>query len=312
VNYWIGDLPTSPLGGTHLVLSFLESATPTIPKDGDNSWVKYALAQFANLDEEKKTAWLSMMRESGTKVMASVGGALAAHDIYKTYDPTAFGARAAKYVVDLGLDGLDIDLEGWGNDAEGYAFLKSMTAGAFNHFAKSGRGKHYVLTHAPEVPDFWGGNLYMALMADRDAFDMIDFLNVQFYNQIPYPTKDHVFTKGIYSPLSKAPTSLAGICKAISEASKGKVSQDEASAKLHLGFPCKDGSFPVAGEDLNQCGSPQFALVKYGVSTLHYPLPGVFEWSARGLPSSAIVAWNSGMRNAMGVSLGNKSGYLVV
>ena len=35
-------------------------------------------------------------------------------------------------------------------------------------------------------------------MADRQALDMIDFFNVQFYNQIPFPTPDCIFDKGGY------------------------------------------------------------------------------------------------------------------
>merc|ERR1712151_214987 len=118
------------------------------------------------------------------------------------YNPSLFGARAAKYAADLGLDGLDIDLEGFGNEPGGGAFLKAMTKGAFDYFAQLSDGKKYTLTHAPQMPYFWHGQLYMELMADREYFDMIDFLNVQFYNQIPFPSDDYIYNKDIYDPRS--------------------------------------------------------------------------------------------------------------
>ena len=52
------------------------------------------------------------------------------------------------------------------------------------------------------------GTLYAKLMADRANFDAIDFCNVQFYNQIPFPSADAVFVAPIYSPAEHAPTSL--------------------------------------------------------------------------------------------------------
>lgn len=299
MNYLIGPLPKAPVGGTHLILSFLEPSTASIPKDGDNAWIKYAVAEFAGLTEEQQASFLSMMRKGGTKVLASVGGAAASHGIYSKYDPVKFGARAAKYAADLGLDGIDIDLEGWGNDPKGFSFLKAATKGAYDYFSALGGNKHYVITHAPEMPDFWHEGLYMKLMADRESFDMIDFLNVQFYNQVPFPSSDHVFVKDIYSVAEDAPTCLTSITQAISKQSSGKVSVEEAEAKLLLGFPCKDGSFPVGGANLNQCGKPQFDLVKYGVQTLHFPLAGVFEWSQDKLPEAAISNWNAKMREAM-------------
>lgn len=308
VNYIIEGLPNASIGGTHLILSFLEPSTASIPGDHDDAWVKYAVAEYANLPAAARGALLSSLHKGGTLVLASVGGAAAVHSIYSKYDPLSFGRRAAKYVVDLGLDGLDIDLEGWGNDPNGYAFLKAATKGAFDYFKQLGDNKHYTITHAPEMPDFWHGTLYAALMSDKDAFDMIDFCNVQFYNQLEFPDADHVFTKDIYAPAIHAPTALATIAQSIANASKGTVSLQEVQAKLLLGFPCRDGSFPVGGSNLNLCGQPQFDLVKHGVSDLGYPLAGVFEWTASAQAwkdrhldwVSSLVEWNAKMRQAIG------------
>merc|ERR1711957_349654 len=132
------------------------------------------------------------------------------HTIYSKYDPAAFGARAAKYIIDMGLDGLDVDLEGWGNDPNGADFLKAITKAAFETFQAAPGGKKYVISHAPEMPDFWHGTLYTAVMADREIFDMIDFVNVQMYNQLMFQNADQVFTKDIYDPAIGARLSVQG------------------------------------------------------------------------------------------------------
>jgi len=280
------------------VLSFLEASTAAIPSEGDNSWLKYTLEELVNMSDGDRKKRLDTLRSGGARIMASLGGAAASHTIYSKYDPVAFGTRAAKYIIDLGLDGLDIDLEGWGNDPNGAAFLKSVTAAAFEAFQAAG-DKTYVLSHAPEMPDFWHGTLYTAVMADRKTFDMIDFVNVQMYNQLQFPSADHVFTKDIYDPSVGAPTSMASVAAGIEAASGGSVTKSEAEAKMLLGFPCQDGSFPVGAANLNMCGQPQFELVQHGVS-LGYPLAGVFEWSASELTEAEIQTWNTGMRKAMG------------
>ena len=82
--------------------------------------------------------------------------------------------------------------------------------------------------------------------------------------------------------------------------------KEEANAKLLLGFPLKDGSFPVGRDDLNCGGSrdgpeeceAQFALVSYGVNS-GFPLSGVFEWTADTATLEEGEAWNDGMRKAM-------------
>ena len=162
VNYLIAGLPQAPLGSTHIILSFIECATPTIPAAGDPAWLKYAVAEFAALTVPARTTLLSLLHAHGTRLMASRGGAAARHSIYSTYDARALGVRAAEYVIELGLDGLDVDLEGWGNDPRGYAFLKNATAGAFETFAAAASPAlgPYTLSHAPEMPDFWRGTLY--------------------------------------------------------------------------------------------------------------------------------------------------------
>ncbi len=73
------------------------------------------------------------------------------------------------------------------------------------------------------------------------------------------------------------------------------------NAKLLLGFPCKDGSFPVGGQNLNNCDASQFAAVAAGIGGgTPYPLAGVFEWTAATMTPAELVAWNAGMRAVLG------------
>jgi len=186
-----------------------------------------------------------------------------------------------------------------GNDPNGARFLGALTKGARAAFKAADPAKKWVVTHAPELPDFWHSSLYAALMADRETFDLIDFCNVQFYNQIPFKNDDAIFTVPTYSPAEKAPTSLTGVANAIAALSNGTISAAEANAKLVLGFPYKDGSFPIGGANLNQGGAAQFDLVKYGVDTLHYPLSGVFEWTASTVTVEEVGVWNEHMSAAL-------------
>ncbi len=48
-------------------------------------------------------------------MMVALGAAAASHSIYSLYIPCDFGVLAASYVLELGLDGLDVNLEGRGS-----------------------------------------------------------------------------------------------------------------------------------------------------------------------------------------------------
>ena len=221
-------------------------------------------------------------------------------------------------MLSLGLDGLDVDLEGWGSDPNGRAYLTNLTLAARAEFEKRGpppspllqhrseavprAPPRMLISHAPEVPDFWRGNPYERLLADPAVLDAIDFLNLQFYNQIPFPDQEHIFTKDVYPPAAGAPSCLASIVAATVAASAGAVTATAVNQKLLLGFPCKDGSFPVGGANLNQCGAAQAQLVRTGVHALGYPLRGVFEWSASPptLVPADLIQWNDAMGKALG------------
>ena len=100
VNYVIGlanvasgsklEPVAGPLGGsTHVILSFLEPSTPTIPGPTDQAWVKYAAAEFAGLAPSARAAFKASLAQQSVKLMASLGGAAATHGVYSKYEPAA-------------------------------------------------------------------------------------------------------------------------------------------------------------------------------------------------------------------------------
>jgi len=137
-------------------------------------------------------------------------------------------------------------------------------------------------------------------MADRKSFDMIDFVNVQFYNQISFPSADYVFVKDVYNPRMSALTCLAVIARNISNASAGAVSVAETQSTLLLGFPCKNGSFSVGDANLNKCAYPQFKLVNHRANSLNFFFAAVFEQSADFILDDELSSWNTQMGKTLG------------
>ncbi|KAJ6455602.1 glycoside hydrolase family 18 protein, partial [Mycena vitilis] len=99
-------------------------------------------------------------------------------------DPTASANFIANYVKTYGLDGVDVDYEDFS------AVETSGTAVAWlTTFTKALRAQlpagQYILTHAPVAPWFtpnrWPGNGYLGVHAA--VGDLIDWYNIQFYNQ---------------------------------------------------------------------------------------------------------------------------------
>ena len=374
INYVTGlksilPAPDGNLGATHVILSFLEPFTKELPGPDENTWVQGAVAEYAELSSREKD---DLRRQLGTKnkpakLMASLGGANAKHDDFhwQFFDPEAFGRRAAEYVIDLGLDGLDIDLEGWstwvgvgvkearedhhdalwhwrhndvafqfrtashavqssnngsrskGNniglresnwvvDDNGPDFVKRLTMAVRERFHKAHKEGEppYILSHAPQLPDFHKGRTYEHLLADQEFFDAIDFINVQFYNQFVFDSNAQIFTEDIYPPEAGGPTCLASLVNATVKTSERRGSRrtpEEVASKLVLGFPCLGGSFQIADYNHNECDAEKAAEVLATGVELGYPLRGVFEWSAR--PPSVypdlLSTWNKVTRAAL-------------
>merc|ERR1711865_751972 len=87
----------------------------------------------------------------------------------------------------------------------GKRFDKEFSFLGDSHMAKKAP-ERYLLSHAPQLPDFHSGKTYEGLLADAEFFDAVDFINVQFYNQFVFDTNTYIFTKDIYPNQAGAPT----------------------------------------------------------------------------------------------------------
>ncbi|KAF8194770.1 glycoside hydrolase superfamily [Mycena galopus ATCC 62051] len=99
-------------------------------------------------------------------------------------DPTAAAEYIANYVLTYGLDGVDIDYEDFGaveTAGTAVAWLTTLTK-ALRAQLPVGQ---YILTHAPVAPWFspnlWPDNGYLGV--NSAVGDLIDWYNIQFYNQ---------------------------------------------------------------------------------------------------------------------------------
>ncbi|PFH50181.1 glycoside hydrolase family 18 protein [Amanita thiersii Skay4041] len=144
--------------------------------DNAQQWTTFTDAQRQQI----KTAY----NNAGIKLIVSAFGDT---DIPTTnkVDPVKCAQTFADWVKQYDLDGIDVDYEDLGAFQNGTAekWLIDFTTELRNNLPKG----QYIVTHAPLAPWFMdnktaypgGGYLYI----DQQIGDMIDWYNVQFYNQ---------------------------------------------------------------------------------------------------------------------------------
>lgn len=126
----------------------------------------------------------SQYAAAGIKLLVSVFGATDAPTTAGC-DPTAEANTMAAWVQKYDLDGIDVDYEDFNafdaSSGSAVTWLKTFTKQLRVHLPQ---GK-YILTHAPVAPWFqsnaWSGGGYLAI--DQAVGSLIDWYNVQFYNQ---------------------------------------------------------------------------------------------------------------------------------
>jgi chitinase len=132
--------------------------------------------------QQIQQAWLSLYHQYGVKVLVSAFGATD-FPTSQGADPIEVAEALAKFVIDNGLDGVDLD---WEDNAAmetgtGEPWLISCT-----QKLRELLGKPYIITHAPQAPYFMGVTKYPAggyLKINEDVGNDIDWYNIQFYNQ---------------------------------------------------------------------------------------------------------------------------------
>jgi len=148
--------------------------------------------EWATLDPSARSAIKSQYAAAGISLIVSLFGS--------TDTPTSAGAdpittaqTMAAWVKQYDLDGVDVDYEDFDAVSQGKAagWLGSFTTELRKELPKGS----YILTHAPVAPWFSPNGPYLAVHSN--VGDLIDWYNVQFYNQGPnaYTTCDSLLTK---------------------------------------------------------------------------------------------------------------------
>ncbi|KAF7370558.1 Glycoside hydrolase family 18 protein [Mycena sanguinolenta] len=144
--------------------------------DKAEEWTTLSAADRATIKAEYAAA--------GIKVMVSAFGS---DDVPTTtnVDPIAMANTMGNWVIEFGLDGIDVDYEDFNafdaGDGKAEEWLISFTT-QLRTILPQGQ---YIITHAPVAPWFspniWGGGGY--LRVNEAVGSLIDWYNVQFYNQ---------------------------------------------------------------------------------------------------------------------------------
>uniref|UniRef100_A0A6B2LAJ2 chitinase n=1 Tax=Arcella intermedia TaxID=1963864 RepID=A0A6B2LAJ2_9EUKA len=142
----------------------------------DNPWGSTTTAVQA--------AWLNLYHKNGIKLMVSAFGATE-FPTSAGVDPVQCGHDLANFVINNQLDGVDLD---WEDNAAmeagtGEQWLINITRTLRQLLPKE---KGYIISHAPQAPYFMGTSKYPKggyLTVHKAVGDLIDFYNIQFYNQ---------------------------------------------------------------------------------------------------------------------------------
>lgn len=140
--------------------------------------------EWQTISASDRSAIKSQYAAAGIKLLVSVFGATEAPTTAGS-DPTTVANTMAAWVKKYDLDGIDVDYEDFGafdgSGGSAVAWLKTFTKQLRVHLPQGS----YILTHAPVAPwfqpDAWSGGGYLAI--DQAVGNLIDWYNVQFYNQ---------------------------------------------------------------------------------------------------------------------------------
>ena len=204
LRQWWGDVVAAEIGATNprgyntILLAFW------IPKqDGTSNPVDASLilaqpqsyfdltnSRFGSTASEIRTNLVNEYHKNGVKVLIAAFGATS-FPTSMGIPATACGENLAQFVIDMQLDGVDLDYEDNAAMEAGTAvpWLIEMMEAMVKKFKATGR--RYIITHAPQAPYFIDGKYPMNYVAfhqskfsdGRTVGDYIDSYLVQFYNQ---------------------------------------------------------------------------------------------------------------------------------
>ncbi|KIJ51813.1 glycoside hydrolase family 18 protein [Sphaerobolus stellatus SS14] len=234
-------------------------------------------AEWTQLTAAQRSTIKSQYAAAGIKLVVSLFGS--------TDAPTTSGANAittantmAAWVIQFGLDGVDVDYEDFtavnAGDGKAEAWLTSFTQ---QLRVKLPAGQ-FILTHAPVAPWFspnkFGGGAYLTV--NKNVGSLIDWYNVQFYNQ---GTSEYTGCAGLLTASSSTwpQTAVFQIAASGVPLSKIVIGKPAATGDASSGF--------MSTSTLASCVSQAKAQGwNAGVSTWQYP--------------DATAAWISAVRGS--------------
>ncbi|OSD02935.1 glycoside hydrolase family 18 protein [Trametes coccinea BRFM310] len=181
-----GPPPVSEIQGYNVfALSFLLTSGPA---DKALEWTQ--------LDASDRSTVKSQYAAAGVSLIVSAFGSTDA-PTSSGADPTSTANTMAAWVKQFDLDGIDVDYEDFNamdkSDGSAESWLATFTQQLRTQLPQG----QFILSHAPVAPWFSVNNLFAAgayLKVDETVGDLIDWYNVQFYNQgtTEYTTCDNL------------------------------------------------------------------------------------------------------------------------
>ncbi|KAI0830253.1 chitinase [Trametes gibbosa] len=168
--------PLDQIQGFNVVnLAFLLT---TGPADQAANWAALPADQRATLKQQYHSAGVSL-----------VVSAFGETERPTSQDPTTVANGLAQFVLNTDLDGIDIDYEEFElvvqQPGVGEAWLTTLTQTLRQQLPQG----QFILSHAPVGPwfdpSFCPGGCYNTV--DKNVGQLIDYYNIQFYNQSPSP-----------------------------------------------------------------------------------------------------------------------------
>ncbi|KZT09935.1 glycoside hydrolase family 18 protein [Laetiporus sulphureus 93-53] len=154
--------------------------------------------EWAELDSDTRSSIKASYEAAGISLLVSAFGSTDT-PTSSDADPVTTAQTMAAWVKEYDLDGIDVDYEDFTaiNDGNGaVAWLADFTTELRNQLPSP----DYIITHAPVAPWFSNNSQFEGgayLDVDEKVGDLIDWYNVQFYNQgaDEYTTCDGLLTE---------------------------------------------------------------------------------------------------------------------
>ncbi|KAI0657979.1 glycoside hydrolase [Cubamyces menziesii] len=187
---WVSGLtgppPVSEIQGYNVfALSFLLTSGPA---DKALEWTQLSASDRSTVKSQYSSAGISLIVSAfGSTDAPTSSGA----------NPTSTANTMAAWVKEFDLDGIDVDYEDFNAMDKGDGSAESWLATFTQQLRTQLPQGQFILSHAPVAPWFTVNNLFAAgayLKVDQTVGSLIDWYNVQFYNQgtTEYTTCDNL------------------------------------------------------------------------------------------------------------------------